>query len=65
MAKKFENVAIIPQTKVRLNEIGKKGQTYDQIIQELLSKWDFENWMILPVNAIPKKITCLNLMVAL
>jgi len=42
MEKRFENVAIRPQTKTRLNEIGRKGQTYDQIIKELLSKWKFE-----------------------
>jgi len=39
---KFETIALNPETKEKLNQLGKKGQTYDQIIKELLSKWKFE-----------------------
>jgi len=31
-------VALRPETKVKLNMVGKKGQTYDQIISALVSK---------------------------
>jgi len=35
---RLTTVALRPKTKVKLNMMGKKGQTYDQIISELVSK---------------------------
>ena len=35
---RISTVALKPETKVKLNMVGKKGQTYDQIISELVSK---------------------------
>jgi len=38
MVVRFATIAITPHTKTKLNEIGKKGETYDQIILKLLEK---------------------------
>ena len=33
-------IRIKRSTKQKLNEVGQKGMTYDDIINELLKKWD-------------------------
>jgi len=35
-------ITIKKETHQDLQSLGKKGQTYDQIIRELISKWDYE-----------------------
>ena len=39
MVKKYVTIALTPDTKAKLDSTGRKGQTYDQIVQELLLKW--------------------------
>jgi len=36
-------IRITKETRGKLASVGKKFQSYDQIIQELLSKWNDEN----------------------
>jgi hypothetical protein len=36
-------IALKRQTKEELAKLGKKDQTFDQIIRELLKKWEEEN----------------------
>jgi len=43
MVRKYVTIPITPETKSKVDDVGRKGQTYNQIIQELLSKWSFEN----------------------
>lgn len=37
------SVSVKKSTKEELSTVGKKGQTFDQIISELLKKWNEEN----------------------
>jgi len=37
------SIAISKLTKEQLSAFGKKGQTFDQIISELIKKWNEEN----------------------
>jgi len=40
MIRKYVKVAIKSDTKIKLDDVGKKGETDDQKIQKLLSKWN-------------------------
>jgi predicted DNA-binding protein len=38
IATKYTSISVLPETRARLNALGKKGQTYDDIIAELINK---------------------------
>jgi len=40
---KFETIALNPETKEKLNQLGKKGQTYDEILSTLIQKLEEKN----------------------
>ena len=41
--KKFTTIALMPDTRDSLASIGKKDQSFDEIIKELIKKWNEEN----------------------
>lgn len=40
---KFETIALNPETKVKLNQLGKKGETYDKIVSTLIQTLEEKN----------------------
>lgn len=42
-ANKYKYLPIKSDTKAELDTIGRKGQTYDQLISQLIRKWKEEN----------------------
>jgi len=42
LPRKSTTIAIRKETRDKLVSIARKDQTFEQIIRELLSKWDFE-----------------------
>ena len=39
----YKTIPLVNNTKLRLNSFGKKGQTYDEILNELLDQIEQEN----------------------
>jgi len=40
---KFETIALNPETKAKLNQLGKKSETYDEIVSTLIQKLEEKN----------------------
>lgn len=43
IANKYKYLPIKLETKIQLDTIGRKGQTYDQLVSELIKKWREKN----------------------